>query len=163
MKCRGFVAPLLILCLGATGFADDKTVSLATLEWEPYVGRKLMNYAFISEIVTEAFKRVDYSQTVDFMPCARVLQEVLKGEYDAAFPADYPDTRAKNYALSNSFAEGPLVLCKKKEADISYKSLQDLKPYCIGVVRGYVNTPEFDAADYLRKDLANSDEINLRN
>ena len=64
--------------------------------------------------------------------------------------------------MSNSFAEGPLVFCKKKGADVSYKTLQDLKPYRIGVVRGYVNTPEFDAADYLRKDIANSDELNLR-
>ena len=162
MKFSGFAATLLILCLGTTGFAANKTLSLATLEWKPYVGKKLMNYGFTSEIVTKAFKRVDYSVTVDFMPWARVLHEVLKGKYDAAFPAYYSDKRAKTYALSNSFAEGPLVFCKKKDVNISYKSLQDLKPYRIGVVRGYVNTPEFDAADYLKKDLANSDEINLR-
>jgi ABC-type amino acid transport substrate-binding protein len=162
MRLRGFAVQLLILCLGPTGFAADKTVSLATLEWEPYVGKKLTDHGFTAEIVTEAFRRAGCAVTIDFMPWARVLQELSKGKYDAAFPAYYSDKRAKTYALSNPIAEGPLVFCKKKEADISYTSLHDLKPYRIGVVRGYVNTPQFDAADYLAKDVANSDEINLK-
>ena len=162
VRFGAFAISLFILCLGTTGFAADKAVSLATLEWEPYVGEKLRNYGFTSEIVAEAFKRAGYTVEVHFMPWARVLQEVMKGKYDAAYPAYYSKERAKTYILSNSFAEGPLVFCKKKGADISYKTLQDLRPYRIGVVRGYVNTPEFDAADYLRKDIANSDELNLR-
>ena len=45
---------------------------------------------------------------------------------------------------------------------ISFSSLKDLIPYKIGVVRGYVNTKEFDAADYLNKDEANDDLTNFR-
>ena len=162
MHFKYLAAALLILCIGTTGVAEEKSISLATLEWEPYVGKKLKHYGFTSEIVAEAFKRTGYKVKVTFMPWARVLQEVRKGKYDAAYPAYYSDERAKMYALSNPFAEGPLVFYKRKEAVISFRSLQDLKPYRIGVVRGYVNSPEFDAADYLTKDIANSDEINLK-
>jgi len=136
--------------------------SLATLHWEPYVGRDLKNYGFTSEIVTEAFRRVGYEVTVTFMPWARVIQEVKRKKYDAAYPAYYSDERARVFALSRPFAQGPLVFYKRKAAKISFKTLQDLKPYRIGVVRGYVNSPAFDAADYLKKEFTNSDESNLR-
>ena len=43
-----------------------------------------------------------------------------------------------------------------------YDTLQDLKPYKIGINRGYVNSKEFDAADYLNKEEANNPMSNIK-
>ena len=40
--------------------------------------------------------------------------------------------------------------------------MRALKDKRFGVVRGYLNTPVFDAASYLRKEEANDDATNLR-
>jgi len=55
-----------------------------------------------------------------------------------------------------------LVLCARKELKIRYNSLKYLAPYRIGVVNGYVNTPELDRADFLKKDGVTNDLQNIR-
>lgn len=52
-----------------------------------------------------------------------------------------------------------------KDAKINYtspKNLHELAPYKIGVVKGYINTAEFDAAKFLKKVESDSDEANLK-
>lgn len=145
-----------------TAPSKGNLIKLATLDWPPYVGQDLPKYGFTTAIISEAFKRAGYEVQVDFMPWTRVVQETEAGKYDAAFPEYYSDERAAAFFMSEPFASGPLGFYKRKADKISYTKLEDLKPYRIGVVLGYINTPEFDAADYLQKDAANSDEQNLQ-
>lgn len=145
-----------------TAEAGKNIIKLATLDWAPYVGQDLPKYGFTTAIVSEAFKRAGYEVKVDFMPWVRVVKETEAGNYDAAFPEYYSDERAAAFFMSEPFASGPLGFYKRKADNIPYAKLEDLKPYRIGVVRGYINTPEFDAADYLQKEEASSDELNLR-
>jgi ABC-type amino acid transport substrate-binding protein len=157
------LAVFTLLYIFATGTAAaDKTLSLATLDWEPYVGHNIPNGGFISEIVTAAFKRAGYTVKVSFVPWARVLKDVKKGAYDAGYPAYYTDDRTAIYAFSRPLANSTLGFLKRKDKNISYHSLSDLKGYAIAVVRGYVNTPDFDAAEYLNKQIADSDLQNIR-
>jgi polar amino acid transport system substrate-binding protein len=141
---------------------DPKVVRLATLEWPPYVGEDLPDKGFTTAIVSEAFKRAGYEVKIDFMPWARALKESNGGNYDAAYPEYYSEERAKTFLFSDQFAASPLGFYKQKSTNITYAKLEDLKPYRIGVVLGYTNTPEFDAADYLQKETVNADEQNLR-
>ncbi len=135
---------------------------MAVLEWEPYAGKKLEKLGVGSEILTAAFNRAGYDVKFYFMPWVRALKDTETGKYDAVCYGYYSDQRAKTYALSNPFMESALVFCKHRDSDISYQSLQDLKPYRIGVVRGFVNTIQFDAADYLTKEEANNEILNLK-
>lgn len=141
---------------------DVNTVSIATLDWSPYVGEDLEGYGFTTEILRVAFERAGYKLKVTFMPWARGLLETESGNYDAIYPAYYSEERTQNYIYSDAFAEGPIVFYKRKGDAITYTKLEDLKPYRIGVVRGFVNTAEFDAADYLQKDVVDRDEQNLQ-
>lgn len=142
--------------------ASEKLIRLATLEWSPYVSEELENYGFAAEIVAAAFTRMGYEVQFDFMPWARVLQEVEQGRYDGGFPAYYSEERTKTYLLTDAFTEGPIGFYKRADSDITYQTLEDLIPYKIGIILGYVNTPEFDAADYLQKEAAENEEQNLR-
>lgn len=156
------LAICMTLLFAPPTMSEDKEVSLATLNWEPYVGEKLEHFGFTSHIITEAFKRVGYRVQYTFLPWARLLKQVEAGKFDAGCAAYYSEERAEVYAFSAPYARGPVVLYKRKDKDIKYQSLADLKPYRIGVARGYVTTPEFDAAEYLRKEIANDNDLNMK-
>jgi polar amino acid transport system substrate-binding protein len=140
----------------------ERVVSLAVAEWPPYVSHDLEAYGFTSEIVAEAFTRVGYTVKTSFMPWKRALHKVAEGAYDATYPAYYSEERTQLYAMSKPFFTAPMGFYKRKESPIAYQTLQDLQPYTIGIVRAYVNTAEFDAAAYLKKDIADDDEQNLK-
>ena len=152
----------ITLLFAPPALADEKEISLATLNWEPYVGEELEYFGFTSHIITEAFKRVGYRVQYTFLPWARLLKQVAAGKFDAGCAAYYSEERAEIYAFSEPYAHGPVVLYKRKDRDISYRTLTDLKPYRIGVARGYVNDAEFDAAEYLHKEVANDNDLNMK-
>jgi polar amino acid transport system substrate-binding protein len=145
-----------------TDEVDEHTIRLATLDWPPYVGESLPQQGFTTAIVREAFKRAGYKVKIDFVPWTRAIQQADEGNYDAVYPEYYSDNRNKSFFFSEPFASGPLGFYKRKDDKIGYTKLEDLKPYRIGVVLGYINTPEFDAASYLQKETATSDEQNIR-
>lgn len=150
-----------LVVLSCSAFADAPTVTLATLNWEPYVNEEVVDGGFTTEIVRQAFERAGYQVDITYMPWIRVLSEVENGAFDAMYPAYYSESRSRVYALSTPIASGPLVLCKLADRPLRYRSLEDLKPFRIGVVRGYVNTADFDNAHYLDKRIVNSDKQNL--
>lgn len=141
--------------------AEEKKVRLATCEWPPYVSKSLKGDGLTACIVRAALETEGYEVQIDFMPWARVMKAVEKQDYDGGFPAYFSEERTKTYNYSNDFLLTPLYLCKLKKSDIEYKGLESLKDYRIGIVNGYINSPEFDAADYLNKKPANDDQLNL--
>jgi polar amino acid transport system substrate-binding protein len=160
-KILFFIVCLVIVNVKSIAFSAERVIRLATLSWEPYVIEHIENYGFISEIVSRTFEEAGYPVVISFMPWIRVLAEVKAGAYDAMYPAYYSEERARNYAMSTPITDSFLVLCKRCDASICYEHLLDLKPYKIGVVRGYINTTEIDSASYLDKALVNSDKQNL--
>lgn len=166
--------------------ALEKKVTLATLEWEPYVGSEMRDGGYTAEIVKAAFERAGYDVTVEFHPWSRDLDLAREGKVDGVFPAYHDPAREEYLLFSDSFAESPLGLYKMKTYTLmpgtsggGYKTgynmtftvdpridpeeaLRGLKDYKFGVVEGYVNTPAFDAADDLTKVEAPNDEENLR-
>ncbi len=149
---------LLFACFPVT--ADE--ITIVSCDWKPYAGQDLPGYGFTSEIIAKALENVGHKATFKFLPWKRVMYTVKAGKYDAAYSAYYSDERAKNFALTEPYANSKLVLISKKGKNIKYSKLNDLSSYSIGVVRGYVNTPEFDNADYLKKIEATDDLASIR-
>ncbi|HVN71343.1 MAG TPA: transporter substrate-binding domain-containing protein [Desulfomonilia bacterium] len=159
---RRFVFPIAFIFIFMTGTVYAGNLNVATLDWEPYVGRTLTNQGFNTEIVTEAFKRAGYTVKIDFMPFDKAIEEATEGKYDAVYPEYYSKERAQNFVYSYFFSNSLLVLYKRRSSAIIYKTLKDLSPYKIGVVKEYINPDEFDKATYLKKVEDESDEVNLR-
>lgn len=151
----------LTLLLGIAP-AHAGTVRIATLDWEPYIGQKLENQGYVAEVVREAFAASDHSVEFDFMPWARVVKTAAAGKVNAYGPEYYSDEVAKDFIFSDPFPGGPLGFFKRAGENITWKDLPDLRPYKIGVVQGYVNTEEFDNADYLQKEEVTGDETNIK-
>ncbi len=137
-------------------------IKIASLNWAPYTGENLKDYGIVTKKVKKIFSKMDYEIEISFMAWKRVLYEVEQGNYDVGCPAYYSEERAKKYIMSDKIMDTPLVFIKNKTSKIEYNKLEDLKDYKIGVVRGYVNTKEFDNASYLNKFEGSSDIQNLR-
>jgi len=157
-----FLPLLLFSFMGGNAVSAQKTVSLATTDWEPYVGRNLDAYGFVSEIIAEAFRRVGYEVQYAFMPPKRVMQQVEAGEDHAGYPAYYSDDRAERFYYSDPFADSAVGFYKRKDTEIPYKTLRDLAPFKIGVCLGFTYPREFNEADYLKKEVARNEVLNLR-
>lgn len=140
----------------------EETVTLASLDWEPYIGEKLPNNGYVAQIAVEAFKTQGFKVKIDYLPWARAVAMSTSGEYDGLFPEYYDETRKGDFVFSDSFKGGPLGFMKRKSSNITFKKLEDLKQYTIGTVRGYVNTTEFDSAKYLKKEEVVDDETNIK-
>ncbi len=151
---------LVLLGMG-TDSVSAENITLATTDWQPYAGENLPNYGFTSEIIATAFERRGYTVQFTFLPWKRAMIYVESGRYDALYSAYYSEERAQIFALSEPYTESIVTLCSQTGRDITYTTFRDLIPYRIGVVRGYVNSPEFDAADYLHKDDVTRDIQNI--
>jgi len=162
MKPWVFLLLLLVLSLDGHAVSAQKIVSLATTEWEPYVGKNLNNHGFVSEIIAEAFKRVGYGVRYAFMPPKRVMKQVEAGEYDAGYPAYYSEDRSKRFHYSDPIADSAVGFFKRKDREIHYKTMRDLAPFKIGVCLGFAYPREFTQADYLKKEVARNEVLNLR-
>ena len=152
----GIIIGSSVLCT-----AREKIV-LSTLDWEPYIGQKLDENGYVAEIVKEAFNRSGYDLELKYYPWARAVNLSKRGKVDGYFPEYYSDELKKDSLVSEKFPGGPVGFFKKKGSDIEFKSLESLKPYKIGVVRGYVNEAKFDAANYLHKEVVTTDVLNIK-
>ncbi|MBN2164583.1 MAG: transporter substrate-binding domain-containing protein [Pontiellaceae bacterium] len=159
-KSLCLLAAGMISCVVFQGHAE--TIKLATLEWEPYVGKSLVDNGFIVEITREAFKRSGYEVELTFLPWKRALSMVENGSMDGCFPSYHIKERENIYLYTENMGMSEIVLFKKAEKNITFNALEDLKPYTIGVVGGYGNSPEFDAADYLKKQEVTEDILNFQ-
>lgn len=142
--------------------AEAKELKLAAPEWEPYTGEHLQQSGVAAEIAATAFKRSGYTVEYHFMPWVRVQRDVARGKYDAACFGYFSEERERTFLLSEPIMSSVLGFFALKSSDIRFDDLHDLKGRKIGVVRGYINSAQFDAATYLDKDEAQSDVVNFK-
>jgi len=135
----------------------NKQVKLATLDWPPYIGQNLCNKGWVFKFTVALLVSKGYQVEIDFLPWARAVRSVELGISDILFPEYYiEDSAPSDYVkgkrrrevlmLSNEFPGGMIGFLKRKGEEDKFKgNLNNLKGEAIGVVRGYQNTPEFDA------------------
>lgn len=141
--------------------ARDRVV-LATLDWEPYIGRNLKQQGYVAMIVTQAFKRSGMDVEIQFHQWSRVIGLAKQGKVDGYFPEYYSDAITDYASFSDPIPGGPLGFFKRTSSKISFTNIEKLKGYRIGVVKGYTNTKAFDMANFLIKHPVKDDLSNLR-
>jgi ABC-type amino acid transport substrate-binding protein len=190
MKTPTYIAVILLsLMLGVQGAAAQKQVKLLSLTWEPYAGPDMPKQGISAAIVSMAFEKAGYTVQIEFHNWDQSLELAKQGQADGLFPTYHTEEREAHFIYSEPFGKSYLGLCKMRpvhsfspggiEYDkkkryrrelIQYQTdpridqtqaLRDLKQYKFGVGRGYANTPEFDAADFLTKIEAANDEENI--
>jgi len=140
----------------------NTTLTLGTVDWEPYFGENLENGGVTAAIAKAAFKKVGYDVEIQFMDWNRAVGLTKSGKLDGLFGCYFTEERTKTMSMSDSIGEVEIVLFSKKGANITYTNMEALKPYKIGGIRGNVYTKEFDSADYLKKEFVDKIDINLK-
>ncbi len=162
MKAFGTVVFGLVFSLASSlCLAGERKLDIGATEWPPYYGKDLQNGGFMTEIVVEAFKRTGYDAEITFMPWKRALEGAKAGKHDGLYSIWYRKEREEWFVFSDPLPANEIVFYKRKDRNISFETFEDLKPYTIGVVRGYASPPGFDEAS-LNTSLAKDDEENLR-
>lgn len=165
-KAARLASGLLAVCALALTLCSPlhaREVVLSTTAWVPYIGLGLPGQGYVAEVAREALARSGHSLRLVFLPWARAVHMARQGKFDGYLPEyDSPEMQ-REFLFSAPFPGGPLGFFKRRTTPMLQSlELDDLKPYRIGVVRGYVNTPQFDARTDLNKHYANDDEANLR-
>lgn len=143
---------ILLIFFGGTTLAQPKTLLLGAQKYEGDLSRLT---EFHAAIVEQSFQHAGYSVKFAYRPWMRVLNELEKGRIDVAFTGYYTTERAKKFAYSDAYLNSHVQLFRKANRIIGYDgNLERLKSYTIGVMHGWANSPEFDAADYLELSVA---------
>lgn len=166
------ISPAAAAVAAAKPVATAKpVVRLASLEWEPYIGTKMPDQGYVAALIRAAFADQGMKVEIKFYPWARALHLARTGAVDGLMPEYFNPSRESEFEYSAAFPGGPLVLYKRRGDVTAFSidpvkkqdaALRALKAKRFGVVRGYLNTPVFDAATYLIKEEANDDATNLR-
>jgi polar amino acid transport system substrate-binding protein len=152
------VFQLILLCCWTTGSAAEKTFTITTERFAPFIGEQFENSGWTMEVARAALESQGYKVTLDLLPWARALRIAKTGKYDGLYLSYYVKEREPWFVFSNPIGETRTGFFKLKTKNISYKTLQDLKPYTIGLTRGAAVSPDFDSAEYLTKVFITSDE-----
>lgn len=153
--------PILFILMSFN--VQSRTINMVTVDWAPFYSSELEKNGVVTAIVQEALRRSDLESTIRFIPWKRALVLVENGEYDAVMGGYYTDARAEKYLYSDPIFDVDVGLVALKELGFSrYDSLQDLTPYRIGVSLGWANGKAFDEADYLTKEEASNQILNVR-
>ena len=140
-----------------------KPITMVTVDWAPFYGSEMQDNGVISVIVKNAFQRSGIQSTIKFIPWKRAMKEVKTGTSDILMGAYYTDERNQDYFYSEPIYDIHVGLVALKTLGFKqYETLQDLTPYTIGISRGWANSKAFDEAQYLKKQGATNQTLNVR-
>lgn len=137
MTNRSIVLLLLLVSVISTkGFAQ--TITMATVDWQPFQGQDLPGYGFTAEIARQALARKGHGFSLEFIPWARAIEEVKKGRYHALFNCWRNSGNDQMFVFSQEImasGAGHFLALPGSE----YKDLDpfDLTGMRIGYIRGY--------------------------
>jgi polar amino acid transport system substrate-binding protein len=147
----------------AVGAAQARPIEMNTVPWAPFYGPDLKGQGFITAVTRAAFEEAGHNAQIEFMPWARAMLETKQGDRDLLMGAYYSAERADTYAFSDVIYETKVGLVALRDLGVErFDSLRDLTDYTIGYGRGWATTEEFDNADYLDKEAAKNNVLNVR-
>lgn len=114
---------------------------LATLEYPPYSSSLLDGGGSIVELTRRAFASQGYQPQIDFLPWARVRAELRAGTYQGALALWPQEIKEENLIASRPLFYSQLGLFARKQDPVRFTSLEDLRGYKAGIVRGYGYPP----------------------
>jgi polar amino acid transport system substrate-binding protein len=160
-------AALLVISTGPAD-AENKVVSISTLDWQPYTGSELPKGGATTEVVRTAFAKIGYQINVAYQPWKRAIDTANRGVDGviAYFPG-YHCNHRPGFVASEPIGNGPLGFAQHADVPMVWKDLDDIgkQKLKIGTVLGYANTDEFDAKvknGSIQTNTANDDVTNLK-
>jgi polar amino acid transport system substrate-binding protein len=143
------IAGLLLVMVSASVLAQSpqKLMRLSTLEWPPYTGILLPKEGVSTYIATNVAKAAGYRLLTASFEWTKTVENGEKNpDFEGYFPEYFSKEREDACHLSQSVGVSPLGIATLKSAPIIWTAISNLEQYRLGVVDGYLNGEEFDAA-----------------
>jgi len=132
----GTLALLIITGTAETVFCQEKTIILATADYEPLLGENLKDGGVFTALTREAFRRVGYRFEVEFVPWKRAIVQAKAGEYDGVLGAVLTPEREPFFTNTEAIMPFKHLFFSRIEDTITYTDLHELESYRIGIVNG---------------------------
>ena len=162
-RCVGWILALVASCGWAQ--TDSQLIRLATLEWPPFTGLLLPKEGVSTYIASTVAKAAGFrllSASYEWNKAVELGEK--NSEFEGYFPEYFSKERDSSCHLSKSIGNSVLGIATLKNAPIKWANLHDLESYKLGVVDGYLNGENFDAAIKDKRQLvevAPSDAVNI--
>lgn len=136
-----------------------KTLTFATVEWQPFYGPDLPDGGPVAKLIHEVFLKWELAVSIEYMPWSRAMVESANGSFAGLVGAyDTPDRREKFTFSKTPVGDAKVVFVTTSNKIFEFKDIQDLesKGLVIGQLRGAAHTPEFEESAKLNKVMLNS-------
>jgi len=156
----------LFLMLSPAQAQAPLTVTLTMHEYPPFIGRDLPYGGLLTRIVMESFKAANVQVKLEVVSSNRAITGVMMGMYDGAYGwAHTPERDRKLLYSRSSIYTFRMVFFQRRDMEVNWSTLSDLKPYQIGTTLGDHYSDEFSALHarhMLQVQEAASDLNNMR-
>jgi polar amino acid transport system substrate-binding protein len=125
---------------------QEKTIVLATANYEPIIGEALPEGGVFTALSREAFRRAGYKLDIEYLPWKRSQEEAKDGNYDGILGAMLTPEREPFFTSTEALMSFKHLLFSRSEELITYTVLSELKPYTIGTVQGSASEETLKAA-----------------
>lgn len=149
----------------ASAAASAPVLRIATGEFPPYATASRPDQGLALAVVRRAFELVGRSVQFHFLPWPRALAETRDGRWDASAHWGATPERRRDFLLSDNLYTERWLLLHRRAMTMDWRSVEDLRPYRLGLVPEYTYTPELWQAarsGQLRYEQPRNDVVSLR-
>ena len=164
VRAAGLWAAALLLALPVRA-AGLPVLRLATGEFPPYATASRPDQGLALAVVRRAFELGGFAVDFHFLPWPRALAETREGRWDASAHWGATPERRRDFLLSDNLYTERWVLLHRADMPFDWRSLDDLRPYRLGLVPEYTYSPDIWAgarSGQLRSESPRNDLISLR-
>ncbi|WP_269531574.1 ABC transporter substrate-binding protein [Chitinimonas sp. BJYL2] len=122
--------------------ADSRVIRIATGELPPYATESRPDQGIALSIVRRAFELGGYKVEYTFLPWSRALAETKSGRWDGTAYWGHKPEHEQSFLLSDNVLTEQWVFVYRKTIDLDWRTLADLRPYQIAMIKDYTYTPE---------------------
>ena len=155
---------VIILLLTAKVSVSAADIRLAAGEYPPFTSADLPDGGMLGELTRRAFALSGHQVHIDFLPWARAVLVIRRGQYDGLM-AIWPDkARTEGLTPSRPLVYSELGFFVRRNTPVPFDVLSQLKGRTVGTVRGYhypQSIMSSDSSGIVAEDAAD-DLINLR-
>lgn len=155
---------IALLCAASLlhGSAWARKLVLAATEYPPYYGESLDRGGPVAELTVAALREAGFEVELRFMPWARALKLGEQGRVDGLVGVWRSPEREASFFYSEPVISNRIVLCRLAGGTPArFTGFDVLRPYTVGVVRGYADPPGLVAAG-VKTEPVTHDLQNLR-
>jgi len=119
---------------------ENEKLILATGEWAPYVSENIDEQGFSTDIIKQAFAKVNIDVEIKFYSWSRTLEVIESHEAFGTYPWSFTEEKAATYKTTDSLTVSDTVLMYMASNDNvpdDFTTVESLASYTIGGVAEY--------------------------